>query len=108
MGNQFLKSVNVDTADSSVHLIGGQFGTVITPYGKVTFSRSAKEERQSNHFDNLETDVQEVLRDHWSTYGMTPEELAEIPYSRGIMNIWHMNEYWDIPYIETDRTVDLF
>lgn len=104
----FLRTTPVDTADTTSHLAGGKFGRVYTPVGIVSFA-SSNEKDINKQYDNLTAETQDWLRELWkSKYNITVEQLKESPYVRNTLNIWHMNEFWDVPYVEKENSLPLF
>lgn len=101
----FLRDVPVDTGDSTTHLIGGKFALLMLPHGKVSFSKVPNTE---DHYLNIDASQREVVDDYIKKMGMTVPDIIESPYKRNIMNIWTMNKYWDIPFVETSEQLDLF
>lgn len=102
----FLKSAPVDMADTTSHLAGGKFGRLYTPIGIVSF---AKNNYKDNLYDELDLHTRQWLSDLWkSKYNMSTELLRESPYARNTLNIWHMNEFWDVPYVEKEKSLRLF
>lgn len=104
----FLQSVPVDTVDTTSHLSGGKFGRVYTPIGLIGFGRDRSKDSVV-YYDKLSTDSQAFLEALWrDKYNISVEQLKSSPYVRNTLNIWHMNEYWDIPYTEKEEAIPLF
>lgn len=111
LGSQgFLGSTPVDIADTTSHLVGGKFGTVITPIGNINFPKSGSRKSNVTRYCDLTQENQEWLRKLWNDkYGISVEQLQNCSYTRNLINIWHMNEHWDIPYVERkDAVISLF
>lgn len=103
---KFLRGVPVDTVDSTTHLMGGKFGYVETPIGKLSF---AKNTESDDHISKVSPDTLKYLTEYWrDEYNLTVEDLMKSPYKRNLINIWHMNQYWDIPYVPRDKPIPLF
>lgn len=104
--SKFLREVPVNTVDSTTHLMGGKFGYLETPVGKLSFARNSN---SSDHISRVSPATLEYLTNYWnSEYNLTVEELMGSPYTRNLVNIWHMNQYWDIPYVARDKPIPLF
>ena len=102
----FLKSAPVDLADTTSHLVGGRFGRVFTPIGIVSF---ASNNVKDTLYDNLDPKTKQELADLWENkYHISVEQLRESPYVRNTLNIWHMNEFWDVPYERKEKILPLF
>ena len=107
-GKSFLEQIPGDTVDSTSHLVGGRFGTILTPIGNVSLSVRGRRQ-ETNHYNKLSKADREWLRNLWKTkYNITVDQLWESPYHRNMVNIWHMNEYWDVEYIEKKQAISLF
>ncbi len=103
----FIKSVPIDTCDSSSHLVGGKFGNVMTPMGNISFSRTpGKGSKQ--HIELLSPRNFQIMEEYLNQYSLTIEDLKASPYTRNLVNIWFMDSNWDIPFVEQERPFDLF
>lgn len=99
------QAVDIDTFDSTSHLSGGRFGNLFTPWGNIDFSRG---KIKPPSYEDLSSDAQEDVRNYVLEYGLTIEEMIASPYSRNLINIWYMNKYWDLPYVEKEEAMPLF
>lgn len=102
----FLRDIPCDTADSTTHLVGSRFGRVFTPGGKINMSHKILGE---DHYNNLLPAYREQLCKMWKEeYGYTAQQLQSSYEIRCLINIWHMNRFWDVPYIEREGAIPLF
>lgn len=99
------REVPVDTFDNTTHLIGGRFGTLLTPWGQIDFSRG---KIRPPSYEDLSDAAQKDICNYLSNLGLSIEEIIESPYSRNLANIWFMNKYWDLPYVKKSKTLPLF
>jgi len=102
---RFTQRVAVDTFDCTSHLSGGRFGSLLTPWGAVDFSRDGI---KPPAYKDLSTHVRSDLHDYLADLGLTIDEIISSPYSRNLANIWFMNKYWDVAYAEEAQSLSLF
>jgi len=100
-----IQRVPIDTFDSTTHLSGGRFGNLFTPLGAIDFSRAGI--KPPSYID-LPIDMKKELHRYLNKLGLSIEEIIASPYSRNLANIWYMNKYWDVPFVEREQSITLF
>lgn len=106
----FLRNVSADSVDSSTHTQGGRNAILLTPLGIIDFKEYQKDKHSKNHYSQLDTDTYAKLLSFIDFMDYKIDDLLgkEGTRARNVINLLSMNGYYDVPFIETSRQMDLF